>query len=127
MENNKDIITVTEAQKVIMVKKAMIDHSHFEDISAKNIKITDANLSDLEIESAQLGGAFFHNIGMPPKGHQFYDPNARQRPLKFDDCDLNGSIITNCNLSDVSIDHCNLKGMKINGILVEALLQNYQK
>ena len=74
-----------------------------------------------------LGGAFFHNIGMPPKGHQFYDPNARQRPLKFDDCDLNGSIITNCNLSDVSIDHCNLKGMKINGILVEALLQNYQK
>jgi uncharacterized protein YjbI with pentapeptide repeats len=54
------------------------------DIAATNVKISDANLSDLEIEGAQLGGAYIHNIGMPPKGHPFYDENAKQRPLKFE-------------------------------------------
>lgn len=127
MENNNDTILVTETKKVIRVKRAMIDGSHFEDVSAKNIKITDANLNDLEIEGAQLGGAYIHNIGMPPKGHPFYDPDIKQRPLKFEDCDLHGSTITDCNLAEVSIDNCNLKGMTINGILVEELLKRYQK
>ena len=127
MENNNDVVTITEAIKVISVKRAMIDHSTFEDVSAKNLRITDANLSDLEIEGAQLGGAYIHNIGMPPAGHPFYDPAARQRPLKFEDCDLNCSTIINCNLGDVSIDNCNIKGMTVNGVLVEDLLKNYQK
>ena len=127
MENNNDVITITETKRVINVKRAMIDHSHFEDVSAKNIKITDANLSDLEIEGAQLGGAYIHNIGMPPKGHPFYDPDAKQRSLRFENCDLNGSTITNCDLGNVIIDDCNLKGMKINGILVEDLLKAYKK
>ncbi|BAU52785.1 pentapeptide repeat-containing protein [Mucilaginibacter gotjawali] len=123
MENNNDVVTITEAIKVISVKRAMIDHSTFEDVSAKNLKITDANLSDMEIEGAQLGGAYIHNIGMPPAGHPFYDPDARQRPLKFEDCDLNGSSIVNCNLSGVNIIGCNIKGLMINGIAVEDLLK----
>jgi len=127
MKNNSDIILVTETKKMIRVKRAMIDDSHFEDVSAKNIKITDANLSDLEIEGAQLGGAYIHNIGMPPKGHPFYNPDAKQRPLKFEDCDLNGSIITNCDLSGVNITDCNIAGMKINGISVEDLLKVFKK
>jgi uncharacterized protein YjbI with pentapeptide repeats len=127
METNNDVIQISETKKVIKVKRAMIDGSSFEDISAKNLKITDANLSDLEIEGAQLGGAYIHNIGMPPKGHPYHDPDAKQRPLKFEDCELAGSTITNCNLADVSIDNCNLKGMKINGIPVEDLLKAYHK
>jgi uncharacterized protein YjbI with pentapeptide repeats len=123
MENNIDVVTITEAIKVISVKCAIIDHSTFEDVSAKNLKITDANLSDMEIEGAQLGGAYIHNIGMPPAGHPFYDPDARQRPLKFEDCDLNGSSIVNCNLSGVNIIGCNIKGLMINGIAVEDLLK----
>jgi uncharacterized protein YjbI with pentapeptide repeats len=127
MENNSELITIAETKKTIRATRAMIDGSYFNDVSAKNVKIINANLSDLEIEGAQLGGAFIHNIGMPPEGHPFYDPNAKQTPLKFEDCDLTGSSFTNCNLSTVSIDDCNLAGMKINGILVEDLLQAYNK
>ncbi|TWI98815.1 hypothetical protein JN11_03003 [Mucilaginibacter frigoritolerans] len=64
---------------------------------------------------------------MPPKGHPLYDPEVKQRPLKFEDCELGESTITNCNLTGVSIDKCELKGMKINGILVEDLLKAYHR
>jgi uncharacterized protein YjbI with pentapeptide repeats len=120
-------IEIKEECKVIDAQKAMLDGSHFSDVSMINVKITDANLSDLEIEGAQLGGAFIHNIGRPPKDHPMYDPNFEQRPLRFEDCDLHGSTITNCDLSDIAITDCNLAGMRINGILVEELLRSYKK
>ncbi len=113
--------------KVISANKAMLDNSYFNDVSIKNVKIINANLSDLEIEGAQLGGAFIHNVGMPPKGHPMYDPAAKQRPMRFEDCNLAGSTITNCNLGGVVIDDCNLAGMTINGILVEDLLKVYRQ
>jgi len=137
MENasSSELIEITDTKKILNVKRSSIedskfemicmDRSHFRDISAKAIKIVDANLSDLEIEGAQLGGAFIHNIGMPPKGHPMYNPDAKQRPLKFENCDLNGTTITDCNLSSVIIDDCNINGMKINGILVTDLLNKY--
>ncbi|HEY2582621.1 MAG TPA: pentapeptide repeat-containing protein [Mucilaginibacter sp.] len=128
MENNaNELMKITETGKVLNVTKACIDNSYFNDIRAVSVKIVNANLSDLEIEGAQLGGAYIHNIGMPPKGHPFYDPNAKQRPLKFENCDLNNSIIADCNLSGVTIDDCNLGEMKINGILVDDLLKAYKK
>ncbi|HZY35689.1 MAG TPA: hypothetical protein VFE53_03520 [Mucilaginibacter sp.] len=127
MENNNELIQISETKKIINVKRAMIDGSTFVDISAKNIKITDANLSDLEIEGAQIGGAFIHNIGMPPEGHPFYDPNARQRPVRFENCDLRDSAISNCNLENLVIDDCKVTGVKINGILLEDLLKSYAK
>jgi len=123
----KEIIQITNSVRVINVKKACIDDSYFEDISAKRIKIVDANLSDLEIEGAQMGGAYIHNIGMPPTGHPLYNPDARQKPIRFDNCDFNKSIINNCNLSGVAITDCNIKGMKINGILIEDLFRDTRK
>ena len=138
MENTIDNgrLEIIETKKILDVKRTSIedsefemicmDRSYFKDVSARHVKITDANLSDLEIEGAQLGGAFIHNIGMPPKGHPMYNPEAKQRPLKFENCDLNNSTITNCNLTRVIIDDCNLNGMKINGILVEELLKKYK-
>jgi len=127
MENNEELIHLSETKKILSVKTAMIDHSYFEDVSAQGMKIKDANLSDLEIEGAQLGGAYIHNIGMPPKGHPMYDAAAKQRPLKFENCDLQGSLITNSNLSNLHIDDCNLTGMKINGILVEDMIRKYNQ
>jgi uncharacterized protein YjbI with pentapeptide repeats len=127
MEGNNELIEVSETKKVIRVKRAMIDHSCFEDVSAQHVRITNANLSDLEIEGAQLGGAYIHNIGMPPEGHPMYNANARQRPLKFENCNLEASTISDCNLSNVNISDCKLSGMIINGIPVEDLLRAYQK
>jgi len=121
-----DKIEIKEEYKIIVANAAMLNGSAFHDVAMTNVKIVDANLSDLEIEGAQLGGAYIHNIGMPPKGHQMYNPEAKQRPLRFEDCDLNNSTITHCNLSGVSISDCKLCGMKINGILVEDLLRHYK-
>ncbi|HTD39170.1 MAG TPA: pentapeptide repeat-containing protein [Mucilaginibacter sp.] len=115
-------IEIKEDCKIIIANKAMLDNSDFFDVAMTNVKIANANLSDLEIEGAQLGGAFIHNIGMPPKDHPMYDPEARQRPLRFEDCDLHGSTFNNCNLSGVELTDCNIKGMKINGILIESLI-----
>jgi len=101
--------------------------TNFTDVNMTGTKIIDANLSDLEIENAQLGGAWIHNIGVAPEGHPFHKPGVVQRPLKFDDCYLGKSTITNCNLTGVAITDCNLDGMTINGILVEELLKVYNK
>jgi len=120
-----DTIEIKEDCKVIIAQKAMLDNSNFFDVAMTNAKIVEANLSDLEIGSAQLGGAYIHNIGMPPKDHPMYDPEARQRPLRFEDCDLHGSTITNCDLGEVELIDCNIKGLKINGILIEELLNQY--
>lgn len=100
-----------------------LNNTSFTDVAMTNVKIEDANLSDIEIKYAQLGGAYIHDIGLPPKGHPAYDPDARQRPLRFEDCDLNGSTITNCDLSNVEISDCNISGLKINGVLIGELLK----
>ena len=92
-----------------------------------NVKIVNANLSNLEIEGAQLGGAYIHNIGMPPKDHPMYDPDARQRPLRFEDCDLHESAFVNCDLNGVELTDCNIKGLKINGIAIDDLISEYLK
>lgn len=129
-------LDLIETTKILNVKRSVLNGSRFEtfclddssmtDVSAKKVKITDANLSDIEIQYAQLGGAYIHDIGLPPEGHPAYDPAAKHRPLKFENCDLNSSFITDCNLSGVAISDCNLKGMTINGILVEDLLKLYK-
>lgn len=130
------VVQITEAVKILKVKRACIDNSDFEDVSATGLKIRDANLSGLEINGAQMGGAYIHSIGMPPPGHPAYKPNTAHNPLKFEDCNLQNSTITNCklsgviiedcNLSGLTIEDCNIQGMKIFGILVEDLLREYK-
>lgn len=134
-ENNKKIDFIDDV-RVLSVRYADISGSkfienlcknlYFENVDLSGTKITDANLSNFEIDGAQIGGAYIRNIGMPPEGHSLYDSNnIKQRPVKFENCDLNNSKITNCNLSNVEIDECNITGMKINGIYIEDLLKLY--
>ena len=102
-----------------------LSNACFFDVAMDGVKIINANLCNLEIEDAQLGGAYIHNIGMPAIGHPKYNPAAKMKPLKFEDCMLDGSIINDCSLAGVQITNCNLTGMTINGILVEELLKKY--
>jgi uncharacterized protein YjbI with pentapeptide repeats len=132
-DTNAERISIIETTKIIDAKYSHLDGSifvmlkmskaSFNDVDLSNLKIVNANLSDLEIEGAQLGGAYFHNIGMPPKGHPAYDEKEKQRPLRFEDCELEASTITNCNLKKVAITDCNTQGMTINGILVDDMLK----
>lgn len=120
-------IEITKDCKVLVANNAMLNNSYFFDIAMTDTKIINANLSDLEIEGAQIGGAYIHNIGSPPPGHPMHDPAFKQRPVRFEDCDLNQSTFTNCDLSGAALNNCNINGMTINGILVEELLNNYKK
>ncbi|WP_409340837.1 pentapeptide repeat-containing protein [Paenibacillus sp. MBLB4367] len=130
-------LEIANVWKVIDAKHACFDHSTFvatgaenllfEDVSLAKTKITNANLSRLEIDGAQLGGAYIHNIGIPKEGDFHYHPETAELPVRFENCELRGSQLLQCDLSDVEISNCELKGMKINGILVEDLLREYKK
>lgn len=128
---------IIDQKERLTVRNANVSGSRFEyvDISGTNFmninmsggKIQDANLSDLEIFEAQLGGAYIHGIGLPPKGHPAYrEDQGRQRPLRFEMCELAGSSITSSDLSDVRIEGCNIEGLTIDGIDVASLIKRYR-
>jgi hypothetical protein len=109
----------------LQLEQAMVTKLVCHDVNLSGARISDANLSDLEVSDAQLGGAFIHNIGLPPKGHPFYQEGVRQRPLRFENCDLNTSTIRNCDLSGAEFTDCNFENARIDGILVTDLLKAY--
>lgn len=121
MEDIKPISLDSECV-VITAHCVMLSNSTFTDVNMSNVSITDANLSDLQIEGAQLGGAVFQNIGVCPPDHPMYDPNAEQRPLLFEHCDLHKSKFVNCDLRGVEFSGCDIEGMRIDGVLISELL-----
>jgi len=129
-------LAIKSVKKQLVLEDVCMDGSTFTNVSGKELlwdnvnligtKIKNANLSDLEIKGAQLGGAYFKHIGLPSSGHAHHNPSVKQRPLRFENCDLNNSIINECDLSGVEIKGCTLEGMKINGIEVTELLRVFQ-
>lgn len=107
----------------IAADNVKLDHSEFTNVSMQKIRISDANLSDMHVEGAQLGGALFENIGMPPEDHPLHDPKLEQRPVTFENCDLRKSRFVDCNLTGVELVDCDIKGLIINGVSVERLLE----
>ena len=72
-----------------------LSNSAFDDVNLSKTTFHDINFSDITITATQLGGAIFKHIGLPPGS------TDKQRPLKFEECDLNHSTIRNCDLRDV--------------------------
>lgn len=74
-------IEIKEERKVIDARNAMLNGSYFNDVAMTGVKIINANLTDLEIEGAQIGGAYIHNIGgRPPDVRSGFQ--ASSRPLR---------------------------------------------
>lgn len=129
-------IEIKNAEKVLDVNNACLNDSTFTNVSLRKVllenvtledtRITDADLSRLEIHGAQWGGAYFHGIGVPPEGHPAYDPEAEQKPLRFEHCDMHNSVIEACNLNGIEIVNCQTSGMKINGVLISDLFKAYE-
>ncbi|MCQ6557419.1 pentapeptide repeat-containing protein [Paenibacillus mendelii] len=126
-------LEIVEAWKIIEAKHACLDyskieasgaeHMHWEDVSLVGTKIMNANMSHFEVDGAQMGGAYIHNIGIPKEGDLHYNPDIAKLPVRFEHCDFHGAQFTKCDLSNVELMDCEVKGMKINGILVEDLLK----
>jgi uncharacterized protein YjbI with pentapeptide repeats len=94
--------------------------AEFDNVNLSRAKLHNINLSDIAVSAVQIGGASFKHVGLPPCAA------GRQRPLRFEDCDLNGSTFTRCNLSNVVFAGCDVSGMTIDGVAVADMLKVYQ-
>jgi len=129
---DKEVVEVNQSWKVIRARRACLDGSsfvqtgamnmHFDDVSLVGTKIHNANLSNIEIKHAQMGGAYFSEIGSPEEGEPHYDPATAGKPVRFEHCDLRGAVLSDCNLSQVEIVNCHIRGLKINGVDIEELI-----
>jgi uncharacterized protein YjbI with pentapeptide repeats len=128
MENLK----IANSHYKLEVKNSMLDGSSFSTVSLKNLrfddvtmigtKISNANLTGLEIDGARMSGAIFRNIGTPPEGHSSFSLETKHISMLFERCDLKGSTFNGCNMEGVELVNCNINGLKINGVSVEELI-----
>ena len=92
----------------------------FDNVNMTHVRFHNINLSDIDVSAVQIGGAHFKHFGLPPGSP------GKQRPLSFEEGDLNSSTFSRCDLSNVKLTDCNLEGMTIDGILVTDLLAAYK-
>jgi hypothetical protein len=113
---------VVESVKIAGSRFHDVDLSgaEFDDINMAGTRFHNINFSDISISAVQMGGAVFRHVGLPPA------TAGKQRPLRFEECDLNATSFERCDLSNVAVRDCDVSGMKINGIAVEDLLKAYQ-
>jgi len=90
--------------------------AEFDNVNLAGARFHNINLSDITVTAAQIGGATFRHIGLPTEAE------GKQRPLLFDEADLNGTRFVSCDLSGVEVSGCKTVGMKIDGILVSDML-----
>jgi uncharacterized protein YjbI with pentapeptide repeats len=90
--------------------------TEFDDMNMKGVSFHNINMSDIRVGAVQMGGAKFKHIGLPPGSAE------KQRPLTFEEADLNSSTFLKCDLSNVRIDQCNIEGLTVNGVRISDLL-----
>lgn len=96
--------------------------AEFDNVNLGGATFDNVNLSDITIQFAQVGGARFCSVGPPPDKD---GKRARQRPASFENMTLCDSTFRNVDLSNVQFVDCSLQGMRIDGILVTELLEDY--
>lgn len=96
-----------------------MSQTEFDDVNMQGVSFHNINMSDISVVAVQMGGARFKHIGLPPGSTQ------KQRPLTFEEADLNESIFLKCDLSNVRIEHCNIEGLTINGVHIANLFAAY--
>ena len=98
--------------------------SQFTNINMSGVAFEDINFSDISVKFAQMGGARFCCIGLPPEARE---RGEKQRPVWFEHFDLNDSTFKDGNLANVEIINCTLDGMKIDGALVTDMIAAYKR
>ncbi|XID92867.1 GyrI-like domain-containing protein [Paenibacillaceae bacterium WGS1546] len=112
----------------IDLRNASLEHVNFVNSRWRHIYF-----SNVHVDSAQLGGTVFENIRRPEAEASRFDEEAgtagwvNVEPVTFRDSDLSAAIFDNCDLNGVDIRDCRIEGMRINGIPVKELLENYNR
>ncbi|WP_052703126.1 pentapeptide repeat-containing protein [Paenibacillus beijingensis] len=88
--------------------------------------------SNVHINMIQMGGTVFENI-VRPKSHESHlleepgtDGWVNVEPVLFLNSNLSTAIFDRCDLSDVELNHCNIDGLKIDGIAVKELIEQFK-
>lgn len=96
--------------------------AEFDNVSLAGASLNNVNMSDMTIQYVQIGGTTFRHMGLPPSQRG----TAKQRPLVFEDCDLNKSTFAQVDLSGVKLLDCKVEGMTIDGVLVTEMIAAYK-
>ncbi|WP_409340653.1 pentapeptide repeat-containing protein [Paenibacillus sp. MBLB4367] len=99
----------------VKVTYADLSHCLFNDMNMRDGKISDANLSRLTIEGANISGLTIRNAG------------ADNQPAAFENVEIPNSTFTGCDLTHVNLIDCKIEGLRINGVLIEELLNMRSK
>ncbi|PFQ40901.1 GNAT family N-acetyltransferase [Bacillus cereus] len=94
-----------------------VSQSKFRNINFRRSSYADLNFSGSKFNLVTLGGVQFKNTSL----------GDEKEPILFDNCDLEGSSISNSNLKNIEIENCDITGMKINGISIKNLLDLYNQ
>jgi uncharacterized protein YjbI with pentapeptide repeats len=89
--------------------------------------------SNVHINMIQMGGTIFENIVRPEGDESKFDEEpgtdgwVNLEPVQFKTSDLRNSIFDTCNLSNVELNNCTIDGLKIDGIDIKDLIEQYKK
>ena len=121
LENAKESITVINAD----ISGSNFDNVRATDFTMNNINlagmnISDANMTEVNIDGAQWGGGRFRYIGYGNKSQPEVEFN--KEPVQFTCCNLEQGLFSECNFTNVKLDNCNISGLVINGVDIEAII-----
>lgn len=125
------------------VHMACFKNAEFRGVDMRNTSLEHVNFvnsnwrhiyfSNVHVDMAQWGGTVFENIKRPDAAASNLDEEAgtegwiNVEPVTFLNSDLSTAVFDNCDLIDVDIRNCRTDGMRINGILVQDLLEHYNR
>ncbi|XEC95773.1 pentapeptide repeat-containing protein [Paenibacillus tarimensis] len=101
-----------------------VSRASFNNVNMTGTKISDANMSEFDVDGAQWGGAHFRYIGYDNAS----DPASRPHPIpvQFTSCNISNGVMADCNLSNVQLKNCDISGLTIDGIRIDELLEKHR-
>jgi uncharacterized protein YjbI with pentapeptide repeats len=110
----------------IDARNTTLEHVNFVDSKWQHIYF-----SNVHVNMIQMGGTLFENIIRPTAAQSQLseepgtDGWINVEPVQFRRSDLSQAVFEDCNLNDVELKNCNIDGLKINGISIKEVLEQY--
>jgi uncharacterized protein YjbI with pentapeptide repeats len=101
-----------------------VARASFNNVNMTGTKISDANMSEFDVDGAQWGGAHFRFIGYDNAS----DPSSRPHsiPVRFTSCNFSNGTLSDCNLTNIKLENCDIAGLTIDGVRIDELLEKYR-
>jgi hypothetical protein len=111
----------------IDARNTSLEHVNFVDSKWEHIY-----LSNVHVNMIQMGGTLFENIIRPDASQSQLNEEPgtdgwiNVEPVRFRKSDLSKAVFEDCELVDVELRNCNIDGLKINGIRIKEVLEQFR-